>query len=884
MITPRPDEIERRLKAHSAIAVAMDECGSLAEAAPAVLRALCENLEWDLGAMWTVDGETKRLRCIGIYMPPSTPLPDFEEQSRSISFASGEGLPGRVWASGKPAWVRDVVTDPEFKRSWVAGKQGLHTGMAFPIKSGREVLGVIECFTRQRRDPDDGVLRMMAAVGMHIAQLIERQRVEQALRDAVAHASAILGSALDCIITLDHEGKVVAFNPAAERTFGYLREEALGRPLAELILPEGGPGGGRGDLAGLLGGEENSLLGKRVERLAVRASGAEFPVEVAVTRVHGSRPAVFTVYIRDISERRRAEERLRQAEATFRRLVEQIPAVTYIDAPNDISSTIYISPQIEPLTGYSPDEWRMDPELWVKLLHPDDRENALTESNRTNATGERFEHEYRLVGRDGRTVWVRDEALLVRDERGRPQFWQGVMVDITARKEAEEEIAFLAYHDRLTGLPNRAMFEEILELDLARAKRHGLSVAVLYMDLDNFKLINDSLGHVAGDDLLRQVAARLAESSRETDLVARLGGDEFLLLLSDVESGGGHDAEHVGSVVTAVETVASRLNECLERSFSVADQEVYVSASIGISIFPFDAQDAKTLLTHADAAMYRSKKGGAGHFVIFPAEENGRRSQLSLATRLRRAVEERQWVLHYQPIVHLTKGQTVGVEALIRWNDPERGLVAPSEFLSLAEETGVIEPMGDWVLEELGRQWGEWRAQGLDLEVSFNLSPRQLWQPNLSHKLLTWLQSSACDPSKVIIEITETTAMTDPDRTQQIMTTMREKGVRFAIDDFGTGYSSLSRLKELPVDVLKIDRSFVKDLPRNPDSGTMVRAIIQLARSMGMTPLAEGIETEAQWRFLVDHGCVLGQGYFFSYPMPGGDIANEQLATASRVS
>jgi diguanylate cyclase (GGDEF)-like protein/PAS domain S-box-containing protein len=876
------DPVHRRLLTQFAIAEALAECQSMGEAAPRVLRALCECMEWEVGAVWMVDPKRNVLLCADMFQLPSVRIPGFEAESRALTLPKGLGLPGRVWETAKPTWVVDVTGDPNFQRARMAAREGLHAGMAFPIRGGRQILGAIEVFTRGARPPDQDMLRMMEAVGSQIGQFLERRSAEMALREIAARQGAILDAALDCIITMDHEGRVVEFNPAAERTFGYLRDEIVGQSLAEFIIPARYRARHRESLAKYLRSGTSSILGKRIELSALRASGSEFPVELTVTRIDLPGPPMFTAYLRDISERKRAEERLRQAETTYRRLVEQIPAVTYIDAPNDISSTIFISPQIEALTGYSPEEWTMDPELWVKLLHPDDRESVLTESARTNATGDPFTSEYRLIARDGRTVWLRDESVLIRDEKGRPQYWQGILLDITERKQAEEEVAFLAYHDRLTGLPNRAMFEEIMQLDLARARRHRLSVAVLYMDLDNFKLINDSLGHEAGDELLRQVAARITEASRETDLVARLGSDEFLILLSDIEHGPGPAAP--GTALLAVETVASRLHECLREPFRIEDSEFYVSASIGISVYPIDARDGRTLLKHADAAMYRSKKFGPGSYVVFPAEETDRRTALSTATRLRSAVEARQWILHYQPVIHLTEGHAVGVEALLRWKDPEEGIIPPGEFISLAEEMGLIERIGDWVLEELCRQAKIWRAQGLELELSFNLSPRQLWQPEVVQKVLAPLRAGGCDPTTVIVEITESAVMTDPDRTQEILEALREHGIRFAIDDFGTGYSALSRLKDLPVDILKIDRSFVRDLPHDQDAGTMARTIIQLAHSLGMIPLAEGIESEEQWRFLVEQGCVYGQGFLFSHPLPGDQITAQRFARASSFS
>jgi diguanylate cyclase (GGDEF)-like protein/PAS domain S-box-containing protein len=631
--------------------------------------------------------------------------------------------------------------------------------------------------------------------------------------------------------------------------------------------------------------EDEERVTLAVERS--RTSGERFREEYRITHPDGSlrwlredrvlvregggTPTCWIGTLADITDTMEIRRELHESRSRYGALVEQIPAIVYVDVADERMSTKYVSPQLEQLLGYTTREYIEDPDLWKKMLHPDDRLDAVDAYLRGRASGRPFVFEYRLVARDGRELWFRDSAIVITDDDGRPHLIQGVMLDITERKAAEAQIAYLAYHDKLTGLANRAMFDELLALALARSRRADQGVAVLSVDLDDFKLINDSLGHEAGDDLIRALADRVGEATRDTDLVARPGGDEFLILLADLDRTppmpGGQD----GATISA-EAVAVRIQQAMQEPFEVAGTELYLSASVGISVFPNDAEDPATLLKNADTAMFRSKKAGPGGYVVHAIEDASAMSRLSLSTRLRKAVETKQWVLHYQPLVELGSGRMFGVEALIRWPEPNGSLVPPGEFIPLAEEMGLIEAIGDWVVDEICRQDAQWRAEGLELELGFNLSPRQLWQPDLVEKIASPLVIAGIDPTRVTVEITESTAMTDPDRVVMILQELHRRGLKLAIDDFGTGYSSLARLKHMPVDILKIDRSFVREVDHDRDAANMVGAMISLAENLGMAPLAEGIETRGEWEFLADRGCRLGQGFFFSRPVPASEI------------
>ena len=444
-----------------------------------------------------------------------------------------------------------------------------------------------------------------------------------------------------------------------------------------------------------------------------------------------------------------------------------------------------------------------------------------------------------------------------------------------------------AERDPLTGLATRAALEHQLEAAFARARRRGVAVALIHIDLEGFRLVNRSLGYDAANELLRCVAERLVRVARTSDVVARHSADEFLVLLPDLDVGDPQTPDGSDRLAVAAETVAQRVHASLARPFTIHGTELFIRARAGISVFPFDAAEPRILLQHADAAHYQAKEPGSAPTRVFAAGSEAVEERLQTITRLRKAVDRQEFVLHYQPVIDLGRARDaihagretvpmVGVEALIRWNDPDRGMIPPLDFIPLAEETGLIEPIGDWVVEEASKQAAAWAAEGLELDVAFNVSLRQLWQPDFVDKTLAAARLAGVDPRRMIVEITESTVMADPSRTQSVLERLNECGFRMAIDDFGTGHSSLARLWRMPVDLLKIDRSFVKEMPEDEVASTMASTIIHLASSLGIDHLAEGIETSDQLEYLVDQGAGLGQGFLFGKPMPAPEIA--QLA------
>ncbi len=446
--------------------------------------------------------------------------------------------------------------------------------------------------------------------------------------------------------------------------------------------------------------------------------------------------------------------------------------------------------------------------------------------------------------------------------------------DIRGRKQAEKRIHYLAHYDELTDLPNRTLLGEFLDHYLVRAARYKSKLAVLFIDLDNFSLVNDTRGHVTGDHLLLEVANRLRQVIREPDVLARQGGDEFIVLLTPPGTSAEQSADSSQEDLSQLASeVARRLLLALDPPFSIDGQEFFVTASIGISRFPTDGQTGVTLLQNADSAMYQAKGKGGGRYALYGEELFLKfQRQQEMEARLHRAVREQDFVLRYQPIVELATRRLVGVEALIRWKDQDQGLIMPEEFIESAERTGLINQLGLWVLREACQQAKVWREQRDGFYVAINLSVRQFLRGDLVSEVMSGIKACGISADLIELEITEGSSIDDADHVQLLLNSLHSKGFRLALDDFGTGFSSLSRLRQLPVSTLKIDKSFVVGIPDEKDDVEIVLSTVQLAKNLGKTPLAEGIETEAQLAFLLELGCDLGQGFYFSPPVTAGAI------------
>jgi diguanylate cyclase (GGDEF)-like protein/PAS domain S-box-containing protein len=549
-----------------------------------------------------------------------------------------------------------------------------------------------------------------------------------------------------------------------------------------------------------------------------------------------------------------AEEKLRLAERAFQNTAE---GITMTDMNADVVS---INPAFEAITGYSEAEVMGKNLRFLKSGHHDDafyKEmwNTLLETGHW-----RGEIWNRRKNGDVYPAWLTISA--VRDKHYETSHYVGVFTDISQIKEAQDQINFLAHHDALTKLPNRALFRERFEHALLHAQRENNPIALLFIDLDRFKTVNDTLGHPQGDQVLLEVSRRINRIIRASDTLARLGGDEFVLLLEEKT-----DAQHAA-------VVARKLIDLFSQSMIIAEHELVVTASIGITLYPNDGDDTDVLTRHADRAMYEAKQQGRNTYRFFTQSlSEGALERLMMENNLRRAISRDELVLYYQPIVNLNSQQLQGVEALVRWQHPEQGLIAPGLFIELAEEIGIIGDIGQWVLREACTQLAQWDSLGFRVpRISVNLSAQQIDREALISLVSRELENNDLSPERLELEVTESMLIRNPEWSRTILSELRTIGIKFAVDDFGTGYSSLAYLKLLPLDRLKIDQSFVRDIGQDTNDEAIVRAIIGLSKSLGLESVAEGVEQAQQAVFLQQAGSELAQGYLYSRPLPAEKI------------
>lgn len=565
-------------------------------------------------------------------------------------------------------------------------------------------------------------------------------------------------------------------------------------------------------------------------------------------------------YIQDISERMAANAMLREAVRRYSSIFEHATEGIFQTTPE--GRYLDANPALARIYGHA------SPDALIDHLHDISRQLYVLPERRAEFVRLMQEHgavrnfESQVFRHDGRIIWISENARAVKNADGSVQFFEGTVVDITERRQHEAELEYQASHDSLTGLPNRSLLRDRIEQAIAKARRDNKRVAVVFVDLDHFKLINDSLGHHVGDRLLLEVADRLMTCVRSHDTVARQGGDEFVLVLTEQ-----HGEDESLAIV-------SRLLDVISQPWVDEGQEYGLSCSVGISCYPKDGDDPDALLRCADAAMYQAKASGRSTYHVYTPELNQAISErLELENSLRHALERDEFRVYYQPRIAVASGHIIGAEALIRWDCPGKGLIPPDSFISIAEETGLIIPIGQWILQEACRQNSAWQQAGLlPISISVNLSPIQFRHAGLVQSVADALQQANLHPACLELELTESFVMHDAERINVAMQALKALGVDIAVDDFGTGYSSLSYLKRFPVDRLKVDKSFVRDIDSDPDDAAIVRAIITLGHALGLKVVAEGVETRAHLEFLQQHGCDELQGYYFSRPVPAAEM------------
>ena len=656
---------ERLRGVQFAVTRPLANAASWSEAAPQVLRGICETLGWAAGEFWRVDNQANVLRWESGWYRPSRDFGGFQAAGKDLTFARGVGLLGRVWRTGRAASVDDVEAG-DSARAWQASRTGLHGTFAFAVTNGRKVTGVIALFSPERRSLDRSMLRVMADIGSQIGQFIERRRAEEELRQSGERIRAILDTVADGIITIDERLVIRSYNPAAERLFGHAADEVIGKDFVRLIAepnrPEVKP-----QLRAVLRAQQGLFGMGSHETSGLRKDGTTFPIEFNVG-------------------------------------------------------------------------------------------------------------------------WLGPQRLVI-----------GSLRDVSERKAETEALQYQALHDPLTGLPNRTFLRERLEETIRAGEREMKPCAVLLMDLDGFKSVNDSLGHEAGDRLLQEVTQRMRGVLRKADTIARYGGDEFAVV-----PWGATD-------VPRAVLIAEKLVQAVGKPFTIDDQPITVNMSIGIAVFPQHADDADALTRRADVAMYAAKRARSGFSVYSVDQEGGDNGgRLPLIGKLRYAIDQFELVLHYQPIVSLPNGYPSKVEALVRWGHPSHGLLPPDDFIPSAEQTNLIKPLTAWVLNEALGQVHAWSKAGIDVGVAVNLSARNLLDDELPDAVAQLLTTWQVDPGKLSLEITESSIIAA--EAEDTLQRLHATGVQISVDDFGTGYSSLSYLRQFPVDCLKIDRAFVSAL------------------------------------------------------------------------
>jgi diguanylate cyclase (GGDEF)-like protein/PAS domain S-box-containing protein len=770
------------------------------------------------------------------------------------AFEEFVGLPrdqiiGKQYRDIAPADIVEQAEEADARLFAARGATATYEGAAVYAGDGsrREVLVNKATFL----DPNGDIAGLVAS----LVDITQRKVLEKETRESIELLRAVIQAAPVAIIARDMDRVISMWNPAAERMFGWKESEVLNTNTS--IVPPG-----LVDEASryrkLAQGGETHL---EIETQRMHRDGHSIDVSLSAAPIFGGDGKVTGTMVTcaDLTVRKQTEAALRESESQLRLAMDAAQlGMWYWECEGD---RFTYSEGLNLLFGRPAESSLANYRDLRERIHVDDRELVDATIRHAVKQGEDFTADYRVVWPDGSVHWIANRGQVHRGPDGRAQRLIGVAMNITERKIAEQRVAHMAHHDALTGLPNRVLLRDRIQQAIAQAHRNGTQLAVLFLDLDRFKTINDSLGHQLGDRLLQSVASRILVCVREGDTVSRVGGDEFVIVIPGI--GSSSDAS----------SVASKILEVLASAFHLHGNDLHVAASIGISLYPADGSDAETLMRNADTAMYHAKDSGRGNFQFFTQHMNvAAQQRLNLENSLRRALEAREFELHYQPLFNLRDRSVSGFEALLRWHPPGGGMVLPGEFISVAEDSGLIVPIGEWVMREALRHAKSWQSPGRPLTISINVSATQLSRNVFVERLRRLVNEFGIDPKLIELEVTERVIIEGAGDAREALDELAQLGVSIAIDDFGTGYSGLAYLKRLPIDTVKIDQSFVRDLTIDPDDAAIVTAIVAMSRSLDVGVVAEGIETEEQFEELKRLGCQRGQGYLLASPMTAAQI------------